>query len=135
KIMNEKDFIEISKKFMDEHPTKFLNPNKEKYYEKFYKYCENNNLEMDKNTAYMWLLDEAEKNHPDIMITNPNATKKDIEKDKKKMAEEKESKGSNIVQIRLSDKQKDELQKKADEVGLPLTQYIIFLITKDLKAL
>ncbi|EAH4787957.1 hypothetical protein D1W98_04095 [Campylobacter jejuni] len=133
--MNEKDFIEISKKFMDEHPTKFLNPNKEKYYEKFYKYCENNNLEMDKNTAYMWLLDEAEKNHPDIMITNPNATKKDIEKDKKKMAEEKESKGSNIVQIRLSDKQKDELQKKADEVGLPLTQYIIFLITKDLKAL
>ncbi|EFS1529480.1 hypothetical protein ACVPFQ_001905, partial [Campylobacter coli] len=91
--MNEKDFIEISKKFMDEHPTKFLNPNKEKYYEKFYKYCENNNLEMDKNTAYMWLLDEAEKNHPDIMITNPNATKKDIEKDKKKMAEEKESKG------------------------------------------
>ncbi|ECP9225850.1 TPA: hypothetical protein SEY12_000997 [Campylobacter jejuni] len=133
--MNEKDFIEISKKFIDEHPTKFLNPNKEKYYEKFYKYCENNNLEMDKNTAYMWLLDEAEKNHPDIMITNPNATKKDIEKDKKKMAEEKESKGSNIVQIRLSDKQKDELQKKADEVGLPLTQYIIFLITKDLKAL
>lgn len=52
-----------------------------------------------------------------------------------KMAEEKETKGSNIVQIRLSDKQKDELQKKADEVGLPLTQYIIFLITKDLKAL
>ncbi|EOW4793952.1 hypothetical protein [Campylobacter coli] len=56
-------------------------------------------------------------------------------KERSKMAEEKESKGSNIVQIRLSDKQKDELQKKADEVGLPLTQYIIFLITKDLKAL
>ncbi|EIZ7181254.1 hypothetical protein MOR60_001722 [Campylobacter jejuni] len=56
-------------------------------------------------------------------------------KERIKMAEEKESKGSNIVQIRLSDKQKDELQKKADEVGLPLTQYIIFLITKDLKAL
>ncbi|CUU73983.1 hypothetical protein [Campylobacter hyointestinalis] len=50
------------------------------------------------------------------------------------MAEEKETlKGSNIVQIRLSDKQKNDLQKKADEVGLPLTQYIIFLITKDLK--
>ncbi|EOI8864013.1 hypothetical protein ACV2OF_001171 [Campylobacter jejuni] len=48
---------------------------------------------------------------------------------------EKESKGSNIVQIRLSNKQKGELQKKADEVGLPLTQYIIFLITKDLKDL
>ncbi|EAH7581122.1 hypothetical protein [Campylobacter lari] len=44
-----------------------------------------------------------------------------------------ESKGSNIVQIRLSNKQKGELQKKANEVGLPLTQYIIFLITKDLK--
>ncbi|EOJ7822076.1 hypothetical protein ACM4UP_001803 [Campylobacter coli] len=56
-------------------------------------------------------------------------------KERSNMAEEKESKGSNIVQIRLSDKQKDELQKKADEVGLPLTQYIIFLITKDLKAL
>ncbi len=47
------------------------------------------------------------------------------------MAEEK--KGSNIVQIRLSDKQKEELQKRADSVGLPLTQYIIYLITKDLK--
>lgn len=56
-------------------------------------------------------------------------------KERNKMTEEKESKRSNIVQIRLSDKQKDELQKKADEVGLPLTQYIIFLITKDLKAL
>ena len=49
----------------------------------------------------------------------------------RKMAEEK--KGSNIVQIRLSDKQKEELQKRADSVGLPLTQYIIYLITKDLK--
>ncbi|MBF7042244.1 hypothetical protein IY971_02285 [Campylobacter volucris] len=133
--MDEKDFIEISKKFMDEYPTKFLNPNKEKYYKRFYKYCEKNNLDMNKNTAYEWLLKEAEEDHYDIMITNPNAKEKDIEKDKKKMAEEKESKGSNIVQIRLSDKQKDELQKKADEVGLPLTQYIIFLITKDLKDL
>ncbi|EAI7561154.1 hypothetical protein CNT65_00865 [Campylobacter jejuni] len=131
--MNEKDFIEISKKFMDEHPTKFLNPNKEKYYEKFYKYCENNNLEMDKNTAYMWLLDEAEKNHPDIMITNPNATKKDIEKDKKKMAEEKESKGSNLIQLRISDKMREELQKLADEVGLPLTTYIYVLIANKIE--
>ena len=48
--------------------------------------------------------------------------------------EEKESKGSNIVQIRLSDKQKSEIQIKADEVGLPLTQYLIYLITKDLKS-
>ena len=51
------------------------------------------------------------------------------------MAEEKkESKGSNITQLRLCDKQKDELQKKADEVGLPLTQYIMYLITSDLKS-
>ncbi|ENT7308746.1 TPA: toxin-antitoxin system HicB family antitoxin [Campylobacter jejuni] len=131
--MNEKDFIEISKKFMDEHPTKFLNPNKEKYYEKFYKYCENNNLEMDKNTAYMWLLDEAEKNHPDIMITNPNATKKDIEKDKKKMAEEKESKGSYNLQIKIPNELKDKLEKKAEKAGVSLNQYIMYLFIDDIK--
>lgn len=129
--MNEKDFIEISKKFMDEHPTKFLNPNKEKYYEKFYKYCENNNLEMDKNTAYMWLLDEAEKNHPDIMITNPNATKKDIEKDKKKMAEEKEQ--AQRVMLTMSARLKETLDKKAEELGINTTQYIINLIINDIK--
>lgn len=131
--MNEKDFIEISKKFMDEHPTKFLNPNKEKYYEKFYKYCENNNLEMDKNTAYMWLLDEAEKNHPDIMITNPNATKKDIEKDKKNMAEEKESKGSYNLQIKIPNELKDKLEKKAEKAGVSLNQYIMYLFIDDIK--
>ncbi|MGP1450492.1 MAG: hypothetical protein ACTTJS_05125 [Wolinella sp.] len=51
------------------------------------------------------------------------------------MAEEKESetRGSNIVNLRISDKQKEELQKRAGEVGLPLTQYIIYLITKDIK--
>ncbi|EOH3683460.1 helix-turn-helix domain-containing protein [Campylobacter lari] len=107
--MDEKDFIEISKKFMDEYPTKFLNPNKEKYYKRFYKYCEKNNLDMNKNTAYEWLLKEAEEDHYDIMITNPNATKKDIEKDKKKMAEEKENivkrvcKELNITQRQLSE--------------------------------
>ncbi|EOH7171870.1 toxin-antitoxin system HicB family antitoxin [Campylobacter jejuni] len=118
---------------MDEHPTKFLNPNKEKYYEKFYKYCENNNLEMDKNTAYMWLLDEAEKNHPDIMITNPNATKKDIEKDKKKMAEEKESKGSYNLQIKIPNELKDKLEKKAEKAGVSLNQYIMYLFIDDIK--
>ncbi|MDQ6332604.1 MULTISPECIES: toxin-antitoxin system HicB family antitoxin [Campylobacter] len=131
--MNEKDFIEISKKFMDEYPTKFLNPIKEKYYEKFYKYCENNNLEMDKNTAYMWLLDEAEKNHPDIMITNPNATKKDIEKDKKKMAEERESKGSYNLQIKIPNELKDKLEKKAEKAGVSLNQYIMYLFIDDIK--
>ena len=53
--------------------------------------------------------------------------------------EKKESKGSNITQLRKHIKTKDfslkdELQKKADEVGLPLTQYIIHLITMDIKA-
>ncbi len=47
--------------------------------------------------------------------------------------EKRESKGSNLTQLRLSDRQKEELQKKADDVGLPLTQYIVYLITKDLK--
>lgn len=116
--MNEKDFIEISKKFMDEHPTKFLNPNKEKYYERFYKYCKKNNLEMNKNAAYIWLLEEAEKNHPDIMITNPNAKEKDIEKDKKKMAEEKEQ--AQRVMLTMSAKLKETLDKKAEELGLSL---------------
>ncbi|HFP7756713.1 TPA: toxin-antitoxin system HicB family antitoxin, partial [Campylobacter jejuni] len=106
---------------------------KEKYYEKFYKYCENNNLEMDKNTAYMWLLDEAEKNHPDIMITNPNATKKDIEKDKKKMAEEKESKGSYNLQIKIPNELKDKLEKKAEKAGVSLNQYIMYLFIDDIK--
>ena len=53
---------------------------------------------------------------------------------RKNMSEEKkENRGSNITQLRLSDKQKRELQKKADDVGLPLTQYIIYLITKDIQ--
>ncbi|EAI5466755.1 hypothetical protein BXA06_04060 [Campylobacter lari] len=129
--MDEKDFIEISKKFMDEYPTKFLNPNKEKYYERFCEYCKKNNLEMNKNTAYRWLLEEAEKNHPDIMITNPNATKKDIEKDKKKMAEEKEQ--AQRVMLTMSAKLKETLDKKAEELGINTTQYIINLIINDIK--
>ncbi|HED6688360.1 TPA: hypothetical protein R5002_001762, partial [Campylobacter coli] len=44
------------------------------------------------------------------------------------MAEEKESKGSNLIQLRISDKMREELQKLADEVGLPLTTYIYVLI-------
>lgn len=65
------------------------------------------------------------------MITNPNATKKDIEKDKKKMAEEKESKGSNLIQLKISDKAKEYLQERADSLGFPLTTYIYHLIMKD----
>lgn len=50
------------------------------------------------------------------------------------MADEKETKGSNLIQIRVSDKMKDDLQKKADELGLPLTQYVVFLIAKELES-
>ncbi|EJM0816647.1 hypothetical protein NNT63_000714 [Campylobacter jejuni] len=53
------------------------------------------------------------------MITNPNAKEKDIEKDKKKMVEEKESKGSNLIQLRISDKTKEYLQERADSLGFP----------------
>lgn len=88
---------------------------------------------MNKNTAYRWLLEEAEKNHPDIMITNPNATKKDIEKDKKKMAEEKESKGSYNLQIKIPNELKDKLEKKAEKAGVSLNQYIMYLFIDDIK--
>ncbi|EOH1603499.1 hypothetical protein ACLSLP_001724, partial [Campylobacter jejuni] len=83
------------------------------------------------NTAYRWLLEEAKKDHPDIMITNPNATKKDIEKDKKKMAEEKEQ--AQRVMLTMSAKLKETLDKKAEELGINTTQYIINLIINDIK--
>ncbi|EJW1429665.1 hypothetical protein N8V59_001466 [Campylobacter jejuni] len=60
-----------------------------------------------------------------VKITNPNATKKDIEKDKKKMVEEKESKGSNPIQLRISDKTKEYLQERADSLGFPLNTYLL----------
>ncbi|EKG7389502.1 hypothetical protein O4B26_001567 [Campylobacter jejuni] len=131
--MTKEDLNEVIEEFKAKYPTKFLNPNREKYYERFCEYCKKNNLEMNKNTAYRWLLEEAKKDHPDIMITNPNAKEKDIEKDKKKMAEEKESKGSNLIQLRISDKMREELQKLADEVGLPLTTYIYVLIANKIE--
>ena len=50
------------------------------------------------------------------------------------MAEEKkESKGSNLIQLKVSDKAKEQLEKKADEVGMPITTYLYSLIIKDLK--
>ncbi|EPC3898796.1 hypothetical protein ACRZK2_000375 [Campylobacter coli] len=49
------------------------------------------------------------------------------------MAEEKESKGSNLIQLRISDKMRGELQKLADEVGLPLTTYIYVLIANKIE--
>ncbi|EAI4900061.1 TPA: hypothetical protein R6S25_000281 [Campylobacter jejuni] len=131
--MTKEDLNEVVEEFKAQYPTKFLNPNREKYYERFCEYCKKNNLEMNKNTAYRWLLEEAEKNHPDIMITNPNATKKDIEKDKKKMAEERESRGSNLIQLKVSDKAKEYLQERADSLGFPLNTYIYHLIMKDME--
>ncbi|HHP0332016.1 TPA: hypothetical protein ACRZSL_001286 [Campylobacter jejuni] len=59
--------------------------------------------------------------------------KKDIEKDKKKMVEEKESKGSNLIQLRISDKTKEYLQERADSLGFPLNTYIYHLIMKDME--
>lgn len=129
--MTKEDLNEVVEEFKAQYPTKFLNPNREKYYERFCEYCKKNNLEMNKNTAYRWLLEEAEKNHPDIMITNPNATKKDIEKDKKKMAEEKEQ--AQRVMLTMSAKLKETLDKKAEELGINTTQYIINLIINDIK--
>lgn len=129
--MTREDLNEVVEEFKAQYPTKFLNPNREKYYERFCEYCKKNNLEMNKNTAYRWLLEEAEKNHPDIMITNPNAKEKDIEKDKKKMAEEKEQ--AQRVMLTMSAKLKETLDKKAEELGINTTQYIINLIINDIK--
>ncbi|ALV96475.1 hypothetical protein RC29_02575 [Campylobacter jejuni] len=129
--MTKEDLNEVIEEFKAKYPTKFLNPNREKYYERFCEYCKKNNLEMNKNTAYRWLLEEAKKDHPDIMITNPNATKKDIEKDKKKMAEEKEQ--AQRVMLTMSAKLKETLDKKAEELGINTTQYIINLIINDIK--
>lgn len=129
--MTKEDLNEVIEEFKAQYPTKFLNPNREKYYERFCEYCKKNNLEMNKNTAYRWLLEEAKKDHPDIMITNPNATKKDIEKDKKKMAEEKEQ--AQRVMLTMSAKLKETLDKKAEELGINTTQYIINLIINDIK--
>jgi len=44
-----------------------------------------------------------------------------------------ESKGSNLIQLKVSDKIKGTIQHKADDIGIPLTQYIMYLITKDIK--
>lgn len=131
--MTKEDLNEVVEEFKAQYPTKFLNPNREKYYERFCEYCKKNNLEMNKNTAYRWLLEEAKIDHPDIMITNPNATKKDIEKDKKKMAEEKESKGSYNLQIKIPNELKDKLEKKAEKAGVSLNQYIMYLFIDDIK--
>ncbi|EIT4688698.1 hypothetical protein L2G33_001578 [Campylobacter jejuni] len=49
------------------------------------------------------------------------------------MVEEKESKGSNLIQLKVSDKAKEYLQERADSLGFPLTTYIYHLIMKDME--
>ena len=51
------------------------------------------------------------------------------------MAEEKkESKGSNLIQLKVSNKTKEELQALSDEVGMPINTYLYHLIIKEIKA-
>lgn len=47
--------------------------------------------------------------------------------------EEKESKGSSRIMLTMSDKLKTELESRADELGVPLTQYIMTLVVNDLR--
>ena len=49
------------------------------------------------------------------------------------MAEEKESKGSNLIQLKVSDKAKEYLQERADSLGFHLNTYIYHLIMKDME--
>lgn len=51
------------------------------------------------------------------------------------MSEEKktESKGSNLIQLKVSDKVKEYLQEKSDNLGFPLNTYIYHLIMKDME--
>lgn len=48
--------------------------------------------------------------------------------------EKKESKGSNLIQLKVSDKTKEELQKLSDEVGMSINTYLYHLIIKEIKA-
>lgn len=54
-------------------------------------------------------------------------------KERSSMAEEKESKGSNLIQLRISDKAKEYLQERADSLGFTLNTYIYHLIMKDME--
>ncbi len=51
------------------------------------------------------------------------------------MADEKktESKGSNLVQLRLSDKTKEELEQLADDTGLALNTYLYHIIAEKIE--
>jgi predicted DNA binding CopG/RHH family protein len=49
------------------------------------------------------------------------------------MAEEKRTAGANKIQLTISDKLKENVEKKAQEIGVPLTQYIVSLMVQDIK--
>jgi len=50
------------------------------------------------------------------------------------MAEEKkESKGSNLIQLRLSDKTKEELEKLANNTGMALNTYLYHIIAEKIE--
>lgn len=48
--------------------------------------------------------------------------------------EEKESKGSNLLQLRISDKTKSELERLANDTGLNLTTYLYHIIAEKIEA-
>lgn len=50
-----------------------------------------------------------------------------------KMAEEKESKGSYNLQIKIPNELKDKLEKKAEKAGVSLNQYIMYLFIDEIK--
>ncbi|EOH5136685.1 toxin-antitoxin system HicB family antitoxin [Campylobacter coli] len=53
-------------------------------------------------------------------------------KERNKMAEEKESKGSYNLQIKIPNELKDKLEKKAEKAGVSLNQYIMYLFIDDI---
>ncbi|EOH7216428.1 toxin-antitoxin system HicB family antitoxin [Campylobacter coli] len=54
-------------------------------------------------------------------------------KERNKMTEEKESKGSYNLQIKIPNELKDKLEKKAEKAGVSLNQYIMYLFIDDVK--
>ncbi|EOH2309134.1 YlcI/YnfO family protein [Campylobacter jejuni] len=56
-----------------------------------------------------------------------------ITKERNNMAEEKESKGSYNLQIKIPNELKDKLEKKAEKAGVSLNQYIMYLFIDDIK--
>ena len=47
--------------------------------------------------------------------------------------EEKKTAGANKVTLTISDKLKENMEKKAAQVGVPITQYIVSLMIEDSK--